>query len=99
MPVERIQRRDLPPRSEYVATLGQPGLVRLPRAARDHVQQRSVHPAVLVAGRVDRPGQLLRTPPALVYRLGGHVVPHVLVEDSDALYAGLIRGRRGQESA
>ena len=55
--------------------------------------------ALGVAGQVDHPGQLLRAPTAVLDRLGGDVVPHVLVdpEDGDVLEAGLIRRCRSQD--
>ena len=78
----------------------QPGLVRLPGAAGDQVQQPSPDAAVLIAGQVDHPGQLLRAAPAVLDRLGRHVVPHVLVdpEDGDARRSGT-RPRRPAAAA
>ena len=79
VPVERVQRRDLDPGPERLAPVDQPGLVGVAGAAGDQVEQpRADHEfacAVGVHREVHHPGQLLRSPAAVLDRLGGHVVP------------------------
>ncbi|MEI2810954.1 MAG: hypothetical protein V9F00_12405 [Nocardioides sp.] len=99
VPAERIEGGDLHPVAEHLAALGEPRLVRLPGASGDQVQQASLGAAVRISGQVDHPGQLLGAAPAVLDRLGRHVVPHVLVdpEDGHPVEAGRVLVHRLQQ--
>jgi len=100
VPVERVQRGDLDSGSERLATLLQPRLVGLTRAAGDQVEQPGLDDqfasVVGVERQVYHPGQLLGAAPAVLDRLGAHVVPNVLVDTQpgDILEPGRV-GVRG----
>lgn len=76
VPPERVQRGDLHPGAERLPPLGEPTGVRLPG---DQVQQLGPGPGVGVTGEVHHPGQLLEASPTGLDRLGGDVVPDVLI--------------------
>ena len=84
VPVERVQRGDLDSGSERFTAVLQPRLVGLPGTAGDQVEQPGLDDqfasVVGVERQVDHPGQLFRAAPAVLDRLGAHVVPNVLVD-------------------
>jgi hypothetical protein len=92
--VERVQGGDLDALAECVAAVTKPGLVGLPGAARDQIEESGPDASVLIAGEIDHAGELLRAASALVDGAGGDVMPDVLVDAKrgDAGEAGLVVG-------
>jgi hypothetical protein len=97
---ERVQRRDLDTATELLAALLEPAGVGGSGAAHDEVEQSGLHDRLAgvlrvgLAGQVDHPGQLLRSPLGRV-----DVVPHVLIhpEGGHPGEAGLVLGRGLQQ--
>ena len=71
------------PRPGRLAALVQPVLVGRTGAPGNQVRQTREHLPVPIAGEFDHPGQLLRTPAAVLDRLGRDVVPHVFIDPED----------------
>ena len=78
--VERVQGGDLDVGAERVAAGVEPGLVGLPGAAGDQVQQSRVEVSVLVTGEVDHAGELFRAASAPLDGLGRDVMPDMFVD-------------------
>ena len=98
--VERVEGRDLHARPEVLASLDEPVPVGGPGPAGHQVEEAGVDVSVLVTGEVDHPGELLRAAAAVLDRLGGDVVPDVLVdaEHLDTCEAGRVGVRGSQDS-
>ena len=94
--VERVERRDLDPRSEVMPAIVQPGTVHLAEAAWDEIQQPRTGAAVDVASQVDHAGELLRASAAGIDRLGRHVAPDVFVDAQHGHAVEEVRVRLGR---
>jgi hypothetical protein len=90
--VKRVQGRDLDAVAEGLVTRLKPLGVRGAGPAGHQVQQPRPGHARGVAGQIHHPGQLLGATAAVGDRLGGDVVPHVLIhpERGHALEPGLV---------
>ena len=92
--VERVQGGDLDAGTERLVPRLQPRLVGRTRAVGHEVEESCFHLPLLGSGQIDHAGEFLGSAAAVGDGLGGHVVPHVLIDAQgrDLLEPGLVGG-------